>query len=415
MGRIKTPLAEKASAKLARSDGTHAVGGIPGLYLRVSGGARSWILRYSFAGRRRDLGLGSYASLTLAEAREAARKQRKLIMQGIDPISAKHEQIAIRKASIAGQMTFDQCVDGYINAHGNSWRNDKHRAQWLNTLTTYAGPVMGKLDVARIDTAHVMKVLEPIWQEKTTTATRLRGRIENVLSWATVRGYRRGENPARWKGHLDQLLAKPSKVGKTKHYPALPYAEIGAFMEALRKQEGTGAAAVAFTILTAARSGETRGATWDEIDLKERVWKIPGARMKAQRDHVVPLSDAACEVIKRMQESKLDEYVFPGRKAGKPMSDMSLTGVLRRMGRGDITVHGFRSTFRDWAAEQTNFTREVAEMSLAHAIGDKVEAAYRRGDLLEKRRKLMNTWARYCTSSAHKSEIVDIRKKENHA
>lgn len=411
MGKVIAPVAEKASAKLARIEGTHAVGGTPGLYLRVLGGGRSWFLRYSFAGRRRDLGLGSYADLTLAEARDQAHDRRKLILQGIDPISAKREQLQVRKAAAQLRMTFGECVTGFIDAHGDGWRSSKHRNQWQSTLDTYAGPVLGSLDVARIETAHVVKVLEPIWREKTETASRVRGRVESVLAWATVRGYRQGENPARWKNHLDQLLPKPSKVTKVEHYAALPYSQLGDYMQALRKQEGIGAAALEFTILTAARSGETRGAMWDEIDLKEQVWRVSGARMKAGKDHVVPLSDAAVSVIERMKKAKLGDHVFPGAKKGKPLSNMSLTAVLRRMKRTDLTAHGFRSTFRDWAAEQTNFPREVAEMSLAHAIGDKVEAAYRRGDLFEKRQRLMAAWARYCSLPQKTAEVVPLKRR----
>ena len=411
MGRLKLSVAEKAVAKLARKEGVHAVGGTPGLYLHVAGGGRSWILRYSFAGRRRDLGLGSLVDLTVAEAREEARKQRKLILQGIDPIAAKHEQLAARKADATRRMTFRQCATGYLDSHGDGWKNGKHRQQWQNTLDTYAGPVIGNLDVTKVDTPHVLRILEPIWKTKTETATRLRGRIESVLSWATVRGYRHGLNPARWKGHLDQLLPKPSKVSRVEHFAALPYAEVGSFMETLRQHEGIGAAALEFTILTAARSGEVRGAIWDEIDRKAKVWKIPGSRMKAGQDHVVPLSDAALAVIEKMDDCRLGNHVFPGAKHNKPLSDMSLTAVLRRMGRRDLTVHGFRSTFRDWAAEQTNFSRDVAEMSLAHTIGDKVEAAYRRGDLFEKRRRLMSAWARYCAQPQTKAEVVPLRKK----
>jgi integrase len=411
MGRLKLPVAEKAAAKLARKEGVHAVGGTPGLYLHVAGGGRSWILRYSFAGRRRDLGLGSLVDLTVAEAREEARKQRKLIRQGIDPIAAKHEQLAARKADSARRMTFRQCVTGYLDSHGDGWKNGKHRQQWQNTLDTYAGAAIGNLDVAKVDTPHVLRILEPIWKTKTETATRLRGRIESVLSWATVRGYRHGLNPARWKGHLDQLLAKPSKVARVEHYAALPYAEVGSFVEKLRRHEGIGAAALEFAILTAARSGEVRGATWAEVDMHARTWTIPAGRMKAAKQHQVPLSDAAIAVLAKMGKTRLNDFIFPGAKDDKPLSDMSLTAVLRRMGRRDLTVHGFRSTFRDWAAEQTNFSRDVAEMALAHAVGDKVEAAYRRGDLFEKRRRLMSAWARYCAQLQKKAEVMPLRKK----
>jgi integrase len=306
-------------------------------------------------------------------------------------------------------MTFAECVSGYIDAHGDAWRNPKHRQQWQNTLDTYAGPVIGKLDVALVDTPHVLRILEPIWKEKTETATRLRGRLENVLSWATVRGYRSGENPARWKGHLSELLAKPSKLSKVEHHAALPYQEISAFMQDLRTHEGIGAAALEFAILTAARSGEVRGATWAEFDLADRKWTIPADRMKAEREHVVPLSDAAIAIVRRMQKSRVSDYVFPGAKDAKPLSDMSLTAVMRRMERNDLTAHGFRSTFRDWAAEATAYPAEMAEMALAHAIGNKVEAAYRRGNMFEKRVRMMNDWAKWCAKPLKSGDVVPLR------
>lgn len=410
MGQIKAPMAEKASAKLSKIEGLHAVGGVPGLYLHVLGGGRSWIFRYSFAGRRRDLGLGSYGDLTLAEAREAAREQRKLVLQRIDPIEARREQGDIRKAAYAGRFTFQQCIDGYLDAHSDGWRNPKHRAQWRTTLETYACPTIGAMNVATVNTALVLQILEPIWKTKTETATRLRGRIENVLAWATVRKYRQGENPARWKGHLDQLLAKPSKVSTVTHHAALPWREMGAFMMDLRKQEGVGAAALEFAILTAARSGEVRGATWSEVDIEARTWTIPGGRMKAEKEHRVPLSDDVLAVLTRMQECRLGEYIFPGMKEGKPLSDMSLTAVMRRMERGKLTTHGFRSCFRDWAAESTSYASQVVEMCLAHAIGSKVEAAYRRGDLFDKRTRLMTEWAKFCAVPIPSGAVVPMKR-----
>jgi integrase len=410
MARIKAPVAEKASVKLSKIEGMHAIGGVPGLYLCVAGGGRSWILRYMLDGRRRDFGLGSYLDLTLADAREAARAQRQLILQGIDPVDAKREGRDTRKAAHARRVTFQKCVDGYIKAHGDGWKNPKHRAQWRSTLETYACPVIGNMNVANIDDSLVLKILEPIWKEKTETATRLRGRIESVLAWATVRKYRHGDNPARWKGHLDQLLAKPSKIATVEHHAALPYQEIGAFMQDLRKQEGIGAAGLEFAILTAARSGEVRGATWTEIDLQDRTWTIPAERMKAEKEHRVPLSDAALRVLARMQECHLGDLIFPGMKEGRPLSDMSLTAVLRRMGRSDLTAHGFRSTFRDWAAESTAYPAEMAEMALAHSIGDKVEAAYRRGNLLTKRIRMMADWARYCARPQQAGVVLPMKR-----
>jgi integrase len=401
MGKLKAAISERSFARLASGErgkrSMHAVGGIPGLYLSVGEeNARSWLLRYSFDGKRRHLGLGSAELLTLAEAREKAHEQRKLIAQGIDPLKIKREKRDARIAANAVRKPFSACVDGYLDTHGDGWRNPRHLAQWRATLERYAFPVFGALDVTTVDTALVLRVLEPIWKTKTETASRLRGRIENVLSWASARGYRSGENPARWRGHLDQLLARPSKIAPVKHFAALPYQELGTFMQALGKQEGIGARALEFAILTAARSGEVRGARWDEIDLQARTWAIPAERMKANREHVVPLSDAALAVIKKMNETRFDELIFPGAKEGRPLSDMSVTAVLRRMGRGDLTAHGFRSSFRDWAAELTAYPSEIAEMALAHVISNKTEAAYRRGSLLAKRVRMMADWARYC-------------------
>lgn len=400
MGLVKAPVSEKASARMKNTPGMHAVGGVSGLYLYVSkGNACSWIYRYTFNGRRRDLGLGSRSDFTLAEARERAREQRKLLLQGIDPITAKRQQRDELKTKHALHKTFMHCVEGYIEARGDEWRNDKHRQQWQSSLEIHA-KLINEMDVAAINTPLVLQVLEPIWREKTETASRLRGRIENVLSWATVRGYRQGDNPARWKGHLDQLLPSPSKVSAVQHHAALPYKEIGAFMTQLRTHQGVGARALEFAILTAARSGEVRGARWEEFNLTDRIWTVPASRMKAGKDHVVPLSDAAVAVIKNMKKLRMDDspagFVFPGAKEGKPLSDMSLTKPLRTMGRADLTAHGFRSTFRDWCAELTAYPSELAEMALAHTIKNKVEAAYRRGDLLEKRALLMADWARYC-------------------
>jgi integrase len=411
MGRTIAGLSARAVQKRAKREGMHAIGDPPGLYLCVNGGA-SWIFRYSspLDGRRRDHGIGSYGDFTLAEARERAREQRKLVAQGIDPIETKRAQRDAVKAAAAKRMTFADCVTGYISAHGDGWKNAKHRQQWQNTLDTYAGPKIGTLDVGLVDTPHIMRILEPIWKTKTETATRLRGRIENVLSWATVRGYRRGENPARWKGHLSELLAKPGKVAKVEHHAALPYAEIGAFMEKLREHDGVGAAALEFAILTAARSGEVRGATWSEFDLHAQKWTIPGERMKAGREHVVPLSDAAAAIVRRMKKSRVSDYIFPGARDGMPLSDMTLTAVLRRMERGELTAHGFRSTFRDWAAEATAYPAEMAEMALAHTIGNKVEAAYRRGNLFAKRVRMMNDWAKWCAKPLQTSAVIPLRK-----
>lgn len=370
-----------------------------GLYLNVTiGGSKSWLYRYMLAGKQHWMGLGSYPDVSLAEAREKAADARKMTRQNIDPLAEKRQATNIIRASIAKAMSFDKAAEQFIDAHKSGWKNEKHIDQWRNTLATYASPVIGNLDVSMIETSHVMKILEKdnFWHEKTETAHRVRGRIESVLDWATARKYRSGENPARWKGHLDKLLPARTKVKKTEHHAALPWAEIGAFMADLRQQVGIAARAVEYTILTAARSGEVRGAMWDEIDLDAGVWIVPSDRMKAKKEHRVPLSTKALALLAEQKKLFPEGFVFPGAKEGKPLSDMSLTAVLRRMDRNEITIHGFRSTFRDWAAESTAYPGEMVEMALAHTIGNKVEAAYRRGDLFEKRRRLMQDWCDFC-------------------
>lgn len=395
MGKKAKELSALEVNRLTKA-GLYFVGGVAGLALQVSGaGARSWILRKMIAGKRRDMGLGGFPDVTLAGAREKARHIREQVDQGLDPIEDRRAKRSALAAERAKAMTFSQCVTAYLDAHSDSWKNAKHRQQWANTLDTYASSIIGTLNVASVDTGLVLKVLEPIWKTKTETASRLRGRIENVLSWATVRGYRQGENPARWKGHLDTLLAQPSKIQKVTHHTALPYGEVGSFMAELAKMEGISARALEFTILCAARSGEVRGATWAEIDLKAGAWIIPGDRMKAGKEHRVPLSNKSLKILKALSRGADTDLVFPGMK-NNALSDMSLIAVLKRMGRGDLTVHGYRSSFRDWAAEQTAYPSEVVEMALAHTIGNKVEAAYRRGDLFDKRRKLMDDWAKHC-------------------
>ena len=294
-------------------------------------------------------------------------------------------------------MSFDQCAEAYIGAHEIAWKNEKHRQQWRNTLATYVSPVFGKVPVGDVDTDHVLKVIEPIWGRKAETASRLRGRIEVILDWAKVRGYRLGENPARWRGHLSHLLPSRAKVRRVKHHAALPYTEIPAFMKELQKAEGTAALALEFLILTAARTSEVIYASWSEVDLKNQIWIVPAERMKMHREHRVPLSAAAMTVLGRAKELKGD-YVFAGRTSGRSLSNMAFLMLLGRMNRGDITAHGFRSTFRDWAAEQTNFQNEAVEMALAHAIESKTEAAYRRSDLFGKRQGLMAAWADFCGS-----------------
>ena len=308
--------------------------------------------------------------------------------------ASKRAQVLL---AAAATITFRECAKRYIEAHSQGWRNGKHRQQWRNTLETYAYPVIGDLPVAAIDTGLIMQIIEPLWTTKTETASRLRGRIEIILDWATARNYRTGENAARRRGHLDKLLPNRSKVAPVNHHDALPYAELPAFMQKLRRQAGIAPQCLEFTILMAARTGEAIGARWSEIDLGARTWKVPAERMKGGKEHTVPLSNRATEILAALPRSGSD-VVFENGRAGHPISNMAMTMTLRRMGRDDITVHGFRSTFRDWAAEQTHHQNHVVEMALAHTIGDKVEAAYRRGELLAKRRELMTDWASYCTS-----------------
>ena len=408
--------------------GMYADGG--GLYLQVSAsGAKSWIFRYWVAerdavtgtlvrdpvtskikGRNREMGLGSFATVSLAEARDRALEFRKLREKEIDPIEAR--EAAKREAALerAKFLKFKEAAEAYMAAHRVAWKNDKHAAQWPSTLKSYAYPIIGELPLQLIDTTLVMKVIEPLWSEKPETASRLRGRIELVLDWATVRSYRQGENPARWRGHLDQLLPARAKVRRVKHHSALPYAELPAFLVKLREQEGVAARALEFTILTAGRTSETIGAKLSEIDRKNKLWTVPAERMKAGKDHRVPLSDRALEILEEVGAGGDDKdiFVFRGRGRDEPLSNMAMLKLLQRMGRGDLTVHGFRSTFRDWAAEKTKFPNEVVEMALAHAVGDKVEAAYRRGDLFEKRRLLMQAWTSYCFQAELTNNVIQL-------
>jgi integrase len=405
MARGMGRLAAVALPKL--KPGMHADGG--GLYLQVTeSGARTWIYRFMLNGRAREMGLGPLHIVSLAEAREKARECRKIRHEGIDPIEARNARKAETRLAAATAMTFEQCAERYIDAHKAGWKNPKHAAQWPSTLTTYVYPIFGDLPVQAIDTGLVMKSVEPIWTAKPETASRVRGRIESVLDWATARGFRKGENPARWRGHLENLLPKKSKVRRVEHHPALPYDEVGTFMASLRSYEGIGARALEFLILTAARTGEVIGARWDEISLADRLWTVPGERMKAGKEHRVPLSAPALAIIEAMKKERESDFVFPGGKKGKPLSNMAMLQLLKRMGRDDLTAHGFRSSFRDWAAERTGFPSEVVEMALAHTVTDKVEAAYRRGDLFAKRRQLMEAWAKHCEARKVPGDIVSL-------
>ncbi|MEP6740156.1 MAG: integrase arm-type DNA-binding domain-containing protein [Caldimonas sp.] len=378
--------------------GRWSVGGTDGLALQVTpSGARSWVLRVAAGGRQREMGLGSFPSVTLADARNKARQHRALLKEGVDPIASRRAASSAASAERQAQKTFAEVAAQYIAQHEKSWKSAKHQAQWAATLRTYAEPSIGKLLVRDIRSAHVIALLEPIWTTKTETATRVRSRIELVLDYAAARGYREGLNPARWKGNLDAALPNASKVAPVRHHAAVEVREVVAFMKRLGLQDGVGARALEFSVLTAARSGEVRGATWSEVDLRAALWKIPGVRMKSGREHRVPLSRPAIRLLRALPGDRLPEdYVFPGMRG--PLSDMSLTAVLRRMGVA-ATAHGFRSTFRDWVSEYTEHSGEVAEMALSHVIGDKVEAAYRRGDLLEKRVALMADWASFLSGS----------------
>lgn len=381
-----------------------------GLWLQVTPtGAKSWIFRYTRDGKAREMGLGATHTISLAEARELALACRQQLQRGVDPLGEREAARLAAKLEAAKAMSFDQCAAAYIEAHRAGWKNAKHASQWENTIATYASPIIGALPVAAIDTPLVMKVIEPIWQTKAETAARLRGRIESILDWATVRELRQGDNPARLRGHLDHLLAKRLASSRG-HHAALPYDQIGSFMADLRKQEGIAARALEFLILTAARTGEVIGARWEEFDLTAGVWTIPAERMKAKKEHRVPLSARALEIIGAQGEP--GDFVFAGRRAGQPLSNMALMMTLRRMGRTDLTAHGFRSTFRDWAAEQTAYPHEVAEMALAHTVGNKVEAAYRRGDLYQKRVGIMRDWAKRCDQAdATAGSVSPIRRK----
>ncbi|MGH6680699.1 MAG: tyrosine-type recombinase/integrase [Bradyrhizobium sp.] len=391
-----------------KAPGLHADGG--GLYLHVTKtGAKSWIFRWRCDGRLRDMGLGPLRVVSLAEARDRALGCRKLVYGGGDPIDERRAQRQAARLDATRIITFAECAKAYIASHQAGWRNPKHAAQWPSTLAAYAYPVLGELPVQAIDTALAMKAIDPIWMTKPETASRVRGRIEAVLDWATARGYRQGENPARWKGHLENLLPKKTKVRPVEHHAALPYAELPVFMAELRQQQGVAARSLEFAILTAARTGEVIGTRWAEIDFAVRLWTVPPERMKAGREHRVPLSDAAAAIVENMSALRIGEYVFPGQRADRPLSSMAMLMLLRRMGHGDLTTHGFRSTFSDWVAERTAVPAEVREMALAHTVGDKVEAAYRRGDLFAKRRQLAEAWARYCgTPAGDDARVVAI-------
>jgi len=387
------------------------------LYLQVRGAnSRSWIYRYKFRGKMREMGLGSLKSVSLLEARKKAAECRRLRSEGVDPVDARKNARVQAVLEAAKSLTFKDAAAAYIEAHRPGWRSEKHAAQWKSSLATYAEPILGNVSVQAIETPLVLRVLQPIWPEKPETASRLRSRIAAVLDWAKVQGLRAGENPARWQGHLAKLLPAKSKVRAVEHHAALPFDQLFDFMTALRTQDGIAARALEFTVLTAARTGETIGATWSEIDLGRNVWTIAAKRMKAGKEHRVPLCGHTREILEQVKAAgnAADDFVFRGGRKDKPLSNMAMTEVLRRMGRSDLTVHGFRSTFRDWAAERTKYSPEVVEIALAHAVSNKVEAAYRRGDLFEKRRLLMVEWTRYSTRpQLIANAVIALRQQTN--
>jgi len=385
----------KLTARGVQTAGTGKHEDGEGLRLVVSPtGARKWVLRVTVEGKRREMGLGSYPAVSLADARSKASDARRLVRDGQDPIT-------VRKVEPERIPTFDEAAARYIEGHSPGWSNAKHADQWRNTLETYAAPVIGSKPVDQIGTEDVLKILQPIWTTKTETAKRVQGRIENILDWSTARKYRAGENLARWRGHLDKLLPKPTKVAKPVHHPAMPYHDVPAFMVELEGNCSVSALALRFLILTACRTGEVIGAQWPEVDLEARAWTIPAARMKAGQTHRVPLSDAAMDVLQALPRVDGNSYLFVGARHGRPLSNMALLQLMRGMGygvggdRGAYVPHGFRSAFRDWSGEVSSFPRDVCEMALAHVIANKVEAAYRRGDLFEKRRLMMNAWAEF--------------------
>jgi len=422
-------LSALAVAKI-KTEGRHAVGGADGLYLRVAGASRGWVLcvalgtRLNGSGkevaRRLNMGLGPFPEVSLGEAREKARELRKQVREGIDPLQAKREAKAQSLKLAAKAKTFAECAEAFINDKRGEWKNQKHAAQWESTLKAYAFPFIGSMAVASVDVEAVLLVLRQeveakdgskasLWNAKNETASRLRGRIESVLDWAKVSKYRDGENPAAWQGNLKHALPSPGKVQKVKHHAALPYAHMGAFMPELRQREGMAARALEFAILTAARSGEVRGAAWSEIDLNAKIWTVPAERMKARKLHRVPLSDEAVKLLKGLPRVVGTSHVFPAPRNGA-LSDMSLTAVLKRMGYGDLTQHGFRSTFKDWArsCKGTAYAEEVSELALAHVNTDATRAAYARDELMPQRANLMKDWAAYCYTAT--ANVVPMKE-----
>lgn len=389
--------------------GRHGDGG--GLYLAISESRdivrRRWVYLFTLAGKLREMGLGGFPEVPLAEARIERDKWAAVLRSGGDPIRQRKAE----KAASGGIPSFGQLADEVIEAKKAEWRSAKHRAQWEMTLNKYAGPLRAR-PVNQIETADVLAVLRPLWLKLPETASRLRGRIEHVLDAARARGLRHGLNPALWRGHLDKLLPKQSKLHRG-HHAAMPYGNLSDFIREVRKREAIAALAVEFTILTAARTGEVLGASWDEIDLNAAVWTVPAKRMKAGRVHRVPLSDRVISILRSVKKVQTGEFVFPGRKAKKPLSNMAMEMILRRMKVEDATMHGFRSSFRDWVGNETHFPREVAEAALAHVVGDSAEQAYRRGDALEKRRALMDGWANFCEPDNNRKNVLTLARRSS--
>ncbi|RXG85355.1 tyrosine-type recombinase/integrase [Bradyrhizobium zhanjiangense] len=406
MGRATNKLSVKFVERNDLEPGLYGDGN--GLYLQVSNrNTKAWVFRFMINRVPRKMGLGEVSKVKLADARKKANAAHLLVVDGIDPIAERDARKAALAVERAKAMSFEECAKSYIEAHQSGWKSPKHAAQFESTLKTYAYPIIGKLPVGSIDDAHVMKILQPIWNTKTETASRVRGRIEKVLDRAKALKLRTGENPARWTGHLDQLLPAKSQVKPVRHHPALPYRELPKFMAKLRARDGISARALEYTILTAARTQDTIGATLPELDRKECTWTVPKERVKGKkgarkRDHVVPLSDAAFAVLEALPTVEGNRFLFPGGNEGEGLSNMAMAEVLKEMGYegSEATVHGFRSTFKDWCSEQTAYPNEMSEMALAHTVSDKVEAAYRRGDMREKRRRLMDDWAAFCAGKA---------------
>jgi integrase len=401
-----------------------AVGGVNGLYLQLTpGGGRSWVLRILVGARRRDIGLGSFPSVTLAQARDKAREARDKIGRGIDPVEERKAVKATLAAAQGRGLTFDKATERYLAAKLDAFKNAKHRQQWQNTLAQYAAPVLGKMMVQDIAVQDVLRVLQPLWAGKTETASRLRGRIESVLSWATVAGHRTGDNPARWAGNLKELLPAPSKIATEGNQPALTLSDAPRWFAALKDRDGMGARALEFLALTAARSQEVRGAEWSEIDLEAGLWIVPAARMKMAREHRVPLTPKAVALLRSLPRMEGNPLVFPAARGGQ-LSDMTVSAVMRRMNETDqaegnpgfldrvskrpAVPHGLRSTFRDWVAEETNFPGEMAEVALAHRISNAVEASYRRGDMIEKRRRMMSDWSAFLIQAPKSAKVVRL-------